>query len=92
MRGREEGAGRAAMPAWLQQGRDVCLPARSDGNALLAAPRQPASKGRWGQAPAPLGLSAFYSNSLLKVICASLATPHARKGFAAQQLAPSRTG
>lgn len=45
MRGREEGAGRAAMPAWLQQGRDVCLPARSDGNALLAAPRQPAKGG-----------------------------------------------
>lgn len=48
----------------------------------------PASKGRWGEAPAPLGLSGFYSNSLLKVICGSLATPHPRKSFAAQRLVP----
>lgn len=86
MKGREEGAGRAAMPPWLRQG-DGAVSLHGVMGVLCSQP--PAShKGRWGEAPAPLGLSGFYSNSLLKVVCGSLATPHPRKSFAAQLLAP----
>lgn len=69
-------------------GKATGLPPCTERWECFARSPPPASKGRCGEAPAPLGPSGFYSNSLLKVICGSLATPHPRKSFAAQQLAP----
>lgn len=86
MKGREGGAGRAAKPRWLRQGAGAVS---LHGAMWVLCSQPPASQQREvGEAPAPLGLSGFYSNSLLKLTCGSLATPHARKSFAAQQLAP----
>lgn len=61
MKGREEGAGRAAMPPWLRRGAGLS-PCAERWECFARSP-PPASKGRWGEAPAPLGLSGFHSNS-----------------------------
>lgn len=76
MKGREEGAGRAAMPPWLRQG-DAAVSTTEPCVELwgcFAHSPPPASKGRSGEAPAPLGLSGFYSYSFFKAIYGFLAT------------------
>lgn len=76
MKGREEGAGRAAMPAWLRQGNDVVSTTEPCVERWGCFPRSPLpAKGSGGEAPAPLGLSGFHRYSFLKAICGFLATP-----------------
>lgn len=67
MNGRGERARRASVPPRPRQGDRAVTTTWSHGGAPLAAPHQLA-KGEEGRAPAPLGLSGFYSYASLKAV------------------------
>lgn len=97
MKGRGEHAHRASVPPRPRQGDRVVTTTRSHRGAVLAAPRQPEKGGkRGGRAPAPLGLSGFYSYASLKAIWGLFSHP-LMPGRALQLSSwlwqtPSRTG
>lgn len=95
MKGRGERAHRASVPPRPRQGDRAVTTTRSHGGAPLAAPHQLA-KGEEGRAPAPLGLSGFYSYASLKAVWGLFSHPLV-PGRALQlsswlQRTPSRTG